>query len=72
MVANDITPVDRFILPIGKQTIELQRIVYDSGGMAQLRLRIREGKRFTVIDIDPLSAERWGRAMIAWAEAERA
>ena len=70
-MANDITPVDTFILPIGKQAIELQRIVYESGGMAQLRLRIREGKRFTVIDIDPLSAERWGRAMIAWAEAEK-
>lgn len=71
-MANDITPVDAFILPIGKQTIELQRIVYDSGGMPQLRLRIREGKRFTVIDIDPVSAERWGRSMIAWAEAEKA
>ncbi|TRZ56464.1 MAG: hypothetical protein D4S02_15520 [Rhodocyclaceae bacterium] len=69
---NQITPVDKFILPIGRQTIELQRIVYESGGMPQLRLRIREGKRFTVIDIDPDSAEHWGRAMIAWAAAEKA
>jgi len=71
-VDNQITPVDKFILPIGRQTIELQRIVYESGGMPQLRLRIREGKRFTVIDIDPDSAEHWGRAMIAWAAAEKA
>lgn len=70
-MANQITPVDAFVLPIGKQAIELQRIVYDSGGMAQLRLRIREGSRFTVIDIDPVNAERWGRAMVAWAEAEK-
>lgn len=70
-MANQITPVDAFVLPIGKQAIELQRIVYDSGGMAQLRLRIRESSRFTVIDIDPISAARWGRAMVAWAEAEQ-
>ncbi|MFA6311172.1 MAG: hypothetical protein WC681_06795 [Sterolibacterium sp.] len=69
-MANQITPVDAFVLPIGKQAIELQRIVYDSGGMAQLRLRIREGSRFTVIDIDPISAARWGHAMVAWAEGE--
>ena len=66
-VDNEITPVDKFVLPIGRQDIELQQIVYESGGMPQLRLRIREGKRFTVIDIDPDSASRWGRAMLAWA-----
>jgi len=71
-VDDHITPVDKFILPIGRQAIELQRIVYEAGGMPQLRLRIREGKRFTVIDIDPDSAERWGRAMIAWAASEKA
>ncbi len=68
---NEITPVDKFVLPIGRQEIELQRIVYESGGMPQLRVRIREGKRFTVFDVDPDSAARWGRAMIAWAEQER-
>lgn len=70
-MANNITPIDAFVLPIGRQAIELQRIVYEAGGMPQLRLRIREGKRFTVIDIDPDSAERWGHAMIAWAAAEK-
>jgi len=71
-VANDITPLDTFVLPIGRQTIDLQRIVYESGGMPQLRLRIREGKRFTVIDIDPVSAERWGQAMLDWVATEKA
>lgn len=69
-MGNDITPIDSFVLPIGRQLIELQRIVYEAGGMPQLRLRIREGKRFTVIDIDAESAERWGQAMIAWAAGE--
>jgi hypothetical protein len=46
--------------------IELQQIVYDSGGMPLMRVRIREGSRFTVFDIDPGSAERWARAMSEW------
>ena len=69
---NQITPIDKFVLPIGRQEIELQRIVYESGGMPLLRVRIREGKRFTVFDMDPGSAERWGQAMLAWATGERA
>ena len=68
---NDITPVDKFVLPIGRQEIELQHIVYESGGMPQLRVRIREGKRFTVFDVDPDSAEHWGRAMLDWAAKEK-
>ena len=70
-VDNDITPIDSFVLPIGRQEIQLARIVYESGGMPQLRVRIREGKRFTVFDLDPDSAERWGRAMVAWAAGEK-
>jgi hypothetical protein len=35
-----------------------------------LRLRIREGKRFTVIDIDAVTAARWGRAMESWGSAQ--
>ena len=69
---NQITSIDKFVLPIGRQEIELQRIVYESGGMPLLRVRIREGKRFTVFDMDPGSAERWGQAMLAWANGERA
>ncbi len=65
---DNITSLDKFVLPIGKQAIELQQIEYEGGGMALLRVRIREGSRFTVFDVDPGSAERWGRAMIAWAE----
>ena len=67
---DNITSLDKFVLPIGKQAIELQQIEYEGGGMALLRVRIREGSRFTVFDVDPGSAERWGRAMIAWAEGK--
>lgn len=64
---DNIISLDKFILPIGKQGIELQQIEYESGGMPLMRVRIREGSRFTVFDIDPGSAERWGRAMTEWA-----
>ena len=69
---DHITSLDKFILPIGRQAIELQQIVYESGGMPLLRVRIREGSRFTVFDVDPGSALHWGRAMIAWAEGQPA
>lgn len=68
---DKISELDRFVLPIGKQQIELQQIEYEAGGMPLLRVRIREGSRFTVFDIDAQSAERWSRVMAAWVEKGR-
>jgi len=33
-----------------------------------MRVRIREIKRFTIFDIDPITARRWGQAMLDWAD----
>jgi hypothetical protein len=63
----DVTPVASVSVPLGGQLLELQEIVHAEGAMPLLRVRIREGKRFTVLDIDPASARRWGEAMVAWA-----
>ena len=38
--------------------------------MSLLRTRIREKSRFTVFDIDPLTAEAWGRALVEWAQRQ--
>jgi hypothetical protein len=38
--------------------------------MKMLRVRIRERSRFTVFDIDPMTAMRWGAAMVRWGEAQ--
>ena len=65
-----LTPLETFRIPLGGQTIELHEIVHVEGGMALLRLRIREDKRFTVFDIDPVSARRWAEAMAAWANRQ--
>lgn len=54
-------------MPLGGQQIELEQIEHAPGGLALLRVRIREGRRFTVFDIDAASARAWGEAMLAWA-----
>jgi hypothetical protein len=56
--------------PLGRQEIELQQIDFDGGGMSLLRTRIREGNRFTVFDVDPVTARAWGRALLDWADAQ--
>lgn len=67
---DHIISLDKFVVPVGRQEIELQQIEYEAGGMPQLRLRIRERSRFTVFDIDLQTAERWGQAMVEWAQEQ--
>jgi hypothetical protein len=63
----EITPLDKLRLPFGGQEIEFQHLVHEAGGVPFLRIRIRENKRFTIFDIDPVSAQKWGELMQAWA-----
>ena len=64
--------LDKFRVPLGNQEISLQQVVHAEGGMSLLRVRIREGRRFTVFDIDPATARRWSEAMRCWADAQDA
>lgn len=64
------TPLSRLTVPLGGQEVELQEVAHAAGGMPLLRIRIREGKRFTIFDIDPGSARQWADAMRAWADAQ--
>ena len=66
-----LTSLDRFTVPIGRQEIELSELAHDAGGMPLLRVRIRERSRFTIFDIDPLTARRWGEAMQRWGESRQ-
>lgn len=65
-----ITQMESFRVPIGRQEIQLQQVDHEAGGMSMLRIRIREGSRFTVFDIDPMTACRWGTAMTGWARLQ--
>ncbi|HEX6829788.1 MAG TPA: hypothetical protein VF104_12515 [Burkholderiales bacterium] len=67
---NRIQSLEKFTVPLGGQDIELQQVDFAAGGMSLLRIRIREGKRFTVFDIDPVTAGKWGEAMAAWARGQ--
>ena len=65
-----LTPLAKLHVPLGGQDIELQQIEFEAGGMPMLRTRIREKSRFTIFDIDPLTAEQWGQALLDWARAQ--
>lgn len=67
---TSITPIDKMVNPLGGQVIELQQLDYAAGGMSLLRTRIREGSRFTIFDIDPATADRWGKVLCAWAATQ--
>ncbi len=67
-----IIRLESFRVPLGGQEIELQQVDYEAGGMSLLRVRIREGRRFTVFDIDPVTAGHWGGALSRWAEFQLA
>ena len=59
-------PIATLTVPLGGQTIEMHPMDYAAGSLPMLRVRIREGKRFTVFDIDPETARHWGAALLAW------
>jgi Family of unknown function (DUF6967) len=65
-----ITELEKFKVPLGGQEVELQQIEHAEGAMNMLRIRIREGKRFTIFDIDPITARQWAEAMQRWAGAQ--
>lgn len=64
--------LDKVTVPLGGQEIELQEVDFETGGMPMLRVRIRERSRFTIFDIDPVTARSWAAAMLAWADGQTA
>jgi hypothetical protein len=66
----NIIELAKFKVPLGGQEIELQQIDHAEGGMSLLRVRLREGKRFTIFDIDPGTARQWAEAMQQWANSQ--
>ena len=62
---QSVTDIEKFEAPWNKH-VTLQNVVYE-GGMALVRLRIKEGNRFTDLELAPETAAAIGRALIAWA-----
>ena len=65
-----LTSLTKLRVPLGGQEIELQQVDFEAGGMSLLRTRIREQARFTIFDIDPVTARHWGEALLQWAGAQ--
>jgi hypothetical protein len=63
-----VTELTKLRAPLGGQEIELQQIDYLTGGISLLRIRIREGRRFTVFD--SATASQWANAMLRWSRAQ--
>jgi hypothetical protein len=40
-------------------------------GMRLLRVTIKEGRRFTQLDLDTATAEQWSQAMLDWARGAK-
>ena len=64
------TPLASLTVPIGGQQIEMHPVDSEAGGLGMLRVRIREGRRFTVFDIDPGTAVAWGEALACWGRSQ--
>lgn len=58
--------IEEFPAPYNK-IIKLEDILHESG-MAMLRVHIREGRRFTVIDLDAATAEKMGEHLLTWSK----
>jgi len=65
-----ITELSKITVPLGGQQIELQQIDHAEGGMSMLRVRIREGKRFTIFDIDPATTAALATTMQQWVNKQ--
>lgn len=66
MIAETVTKLDKIIAPYGKE-VRLENVDYENG-MKVLRVHIREGNRFTVMDIDASTASTWAGVMSDWAQ----
>jgi len=62
--------LDKFLATPFRQEIELQHVDHEAG-FSTLRVRVREIKRFTVFDIDAVTAEHWGKALLEWAATQK-
>lgn len=48
-----------------RREVWLDEMKFESG-MRLLRVTIKEGRRFTQLDIDEATAEEWSQAMLGW------
>ena len=62
------TRIDTIAAPYGRE-IWLTEVDFESG-MRLLRVTIREGTRYTILELDARTASHWARSMGDWAAAQ--
>ncbi len=60
--------LDTIAAPYGRE-IWLAEVDFESG-MRLLRITIREGSRYTILDLDAATARHWAQSMGDWAAAQ--
>ena len=65
MSAETVTTLTEIAAPYGRKVV-LESVEHESS-MRMLRIRIREGSHFTILDIYEDTALRWSTVMSAWA-----
>lgn len=66
MNSEDQQFIEEFTAPYNR-TVKMENIAHESG-MQMLRLHIREGRRFTIMDLDKETATKMGKLLLTWAE----
>ena len=66
MTATERRELAQIEAPYGRR-VRLDELVHESG-MKMLRVTIREGARFTILEIDAPTAAQWGDAMRQWSD----
>ena len=64
------TRIAAIAAPYGRE-VRLDDVAYESG-MRLIRITIREGARYTILELDPATALAWAHEMRKWAEAPSA
>ncbi|MEI2733805.1 MAG: hypothetical protein V9G24_02650 [Rhodoblastus sp.] len=59
--------LDTIQAPFGRE-IRMDELRYESG-MRILRVTIREGRRFTTLDLDPERARQFANALYGWMQS---
>jgi hypothetical protein len=67
MTATRKCEIGEIAAPYGRN-VKLDEVAYESG-MTLLRVTIREGGRFTILEIDAAAAGQWGEMMMEWAQS---
>ncbi|MDI9850197.1 hypothetical protein QM467_19355 [Rhodoblastus sp. 17X3] len=67
MTATRKREIGEIAAPYGRN-VKLDEVAYESG-MTLLRVTIREGGRFTILEIDAAAAGQWGKMMMEWAQS---